>query len=150
MPSPRQNLLIAVEACLLRIHVADGYNTDAGDAVTLEPAPVVAEDDSEFITVVWSRQARPTTPAVQRTHRLTTFEIVAKLPATLTNAQGRLDAIVSDIEDAMADQQFRYPNGYSFPEYQSAEPLAGAITAGWVGVVLTYTSHIPIKPATTP
>lgn len=148
MASPRETMRAAMVECLQRIQVADGYNTDAGDDVTLEPAPVVSEEKSEFITVVWSRQARPTQPAVMRTHRLTTFDVVAKLSTTLGNAQTRLDAIVSDIEAAMADQQFRYPKGYEFPQYQSTEPLAGAVTAGWIGAVLTYSSHIPSKPST--
>ena len=145
MASPRKILLEAVRDCLQRIKTVDGYQTDAGNAVTLEPAPVLAEDDKAFISPIWARQAVPTEPAVLRTHRLTTFQVLAKLPARVTEAQAKLDAMVSDIEQAMADQQFRYPPTYSFPKYQSAEPLAAEIAAGWVGVVITYTSTIPIR-----
>lgn len=145
MASPRKILLEAVRDCLLRIKTVDGYQTDAGNAVTLEPAPVLAEDDKAFISPIWARQAAPTEPAVLRTHRLTTIQVLAKLPARVTEAQAKLDAMVGDIEQAMADQQFRYPHGYTFPKYQSAEPLAAEIAAGWVGVVITYTSAIPIR-----
>lgn len=145
MPSPRATLLAAVAACLQRIAVVDGYNTDAGQAVTLEPGPKLG-DDAAFIAPVWSRQQRATQAAVERTHRLTTIDIVAKVPAHLEQAQEVLDAIVADIEAAMADQQFRYPHSYEFPKYQAAEPLAAQVTAGWIGAVVTYTSHIPIKP----
>lgn len=147
MASPRTVLLEAVRDCLARIQVADGYNTDAGSAMTLEPAPQLASD-AAFITVVWSRQQRATDAAVVRTHRLTTIDVVAKVPAQLGDAQEILDAIVADIEQAMADQQYRYPVGYEFPKYQSAEPLAANVTAGWIGTVVTYSSHIPIKPTT--
>lgn len=149
MPSPRQVMREAVRDCLQRIQIADGYATDAGDTVVLEPAPVASEDKTAFITVVWSRQQRPDTDAVLRTHRLTTIDVVAKVPASVEDAQTKLDDIVSDIERAMEkDQNFRFPNGYQFPQYQSAEPLAGAINDGWVGVVLTYTSNIPKQPTT--
>lgn len=144
MASPRTVLLEAVRDCLARIQTAAGYNTNAGSAVTLEPAPQLASD-SAFIAVVWARQQRGTDAAVVRTHRLTTLDVVAKVPAQLADAQEVLDAIVADIEQAMADQQFRYPVGYEFPRYQSAEPLAANVTAGWIGTAFTYTSHIPIK-----
>lgn len=150
MPSPRQLLLEAVAQCLQRITEAGGYRTNAGQWVTLEPAPKLAEEREAFVAVTWSRQQRSAEPAVRNTHRLTTLEVIAKIPATIANVQERLDAITADIEDAMADQQFRYPPGYQHPQYESAEPLAAAFTAGWVGVVITYTSHIPKQPPATP
>lgn len=146
MPSPRENLRAAFVACLLRIKQIDGYITDAGNYVTLEPGPVSAgDDDKAFITVVISGQARATDPALLRTHRKTTVSVVAKLPAKLSEVQSRLDAVVTDIETAMADQQFRFPVGHQFPAYESMAPLVPQATDKWVGAVLTYTSHIPIK-----
>lgn len=145
MSTPRADLLAAVQECLQRILVADGYNTDAGDLVSLEPAPALAEDKTAFVAVVWSKQERPTDPAMQRSHRLTTVHVIAKVPATQADAQEQLDAICADIEQAMADQQFRYPPGIQAPRYVSAEPFSGPITATWVGVTFTYHSHIPIK-----
>lgn len=144
MPSPRAIYLAALADCLRRIQKADGYATDAGQLVTLEPAPKLSEDDAAFIAVVWSRQQRSPEAAVTRTHRATTVDIVAKVPASFNDAQHQLDLIVQDIERALANQQFRFPAGYQFPQYQSAEPLAAAAAAGWVGVVVTVTGNIPI------
>ncbi|MBD9368857.1 hypothetical protein [Xanthomonas sp. XNM01] len=144
MPSPREVLLGAVSDCLSRIRTADGYQTNAGAGVTLEPAPAL-EGDAAFIAVVWASQARPTEPAVSRTHRLTTVRIVAHVPARLHVAREVIDQITGDIERAMADQAYRYPQGYSVPQYQSAEPIVGASTDRWVGVGLTYISNIPIQ-----
>lgn len=143
--SPRKVYLSALADCLRRIRKADGYATDAGEMVTLEPAPKLA-DNAPFITPVWSRQARATDPAVLRTTRATTVDIIAKVPAVYTRAQEALDEIVADIERALEDQRFRFPVGYQFPQYQSAEPIAAAAADGWVGVVVTVAGHIPIQP----
>lgn len=146
MNSPREALLTAISNCLVRIKRVDGYQTDAGEAVTREPAPVAAEVESEFIAAIWAKQERAADAALVRTHRLTTVQVIAKVNASLVDAQARLDAITSDIEAAMADQQFRYPVGIQFPQYQSAEPLVPQQpTIGWIGVSIAYTSHIPIR-----
>ncbi|GGD45722.1 hypothetical protein SAMN06296058_1248 [Pseudoxanthomonas indica] len=144
MASPRTVLLQAVEACLARIQVADGYRTDVGSDVTLEPAPALAsEKPIGLLTVVWLRQERPVDSAVLRTHRLTTFRVVAKIPADMDEAQERVDALVSDIERALDGQQAEFPPRYSAPVYQFAEPLAAEPEAGYVGAAVTFTSNIP-------
>ncbi|HWH75551.1 MAG TPA: hypothetical protein VNV16_14935 [Methylibium sp.] len=145
MSGPRSVLLAAFKACLERIKVVDGYETDAGLVATLEPAPVLAEDGRAFLTIVWERQARASDPALLRSHRLTTVRVIAKLQADSTEAQAWIDAVATDIERAMADQRFRFPVGYQFPQYQSAEPLTGPPASGWVGVIFTFTSHTPIR-----
>lgn len=144
MPSPREVLVDAVADCLKRIRKSAGYNTDAGLHVTTEPGPKV-DTDQAFIAVGWTGQRRSDNPGKARTHRLTDIGIVAKVPAEQAQAQDALDAIVSDIERAMEDQSFRFPVGYDTPQYQSADPLGAAFGAGWTGVTLTYTSHIPIR-----
>lgn len=142
--SPRQILRTAVRDCLARIHSDQGYRTDAGAAATLEPGQV-SEDAEAVLAVLTVRQERPTEPSQRQTGRLTTVVILAKVPAGLGEAQARLDDIVSDVEQAMADQQFRYPVGYQFPQYVSMEPAEAKAGMGWVGALITYQSHIPIK-----
>lgn len=144
--SPREDLLEAVAGILGDILQANGYLTDAGQAVTREPTPVLAETAGELIAVVWSQQQRATEAALVRTHRLTSVQIIAKVPAGLADAQTRLDAITTDIETAMDRRQTAFPAGYQYPQYQQAEPLVPQPhTAGWIGVSITYTSHIPIR-----
>ena len=145
MSSPRTTWLGAIAACLQRITKAGGYNTDAGAMVTLEPHPVLGESTTAQVGVIWVRQERPQQDAARRTHRLTTARIVAYLPATYSARQEALDDIVADIEAALADQQFRFPPGYEFPKYQSAEPMVSAPADGWVAAVITVTGHIPIR-----
>jgi hypothetical protein len=142
MPSPRDTYLTAVVECLQQIRTSNGFLTDIGANVTREPAPKVA-DDAEFVTVVWGRQDRPADPGLARTSRLTTLQIMAKVPAGLDDAQGRIDEALSDIEQALDGQLAQFPTGYQFPQYQSAEPLNGDAADGWAGVVVTVTGHIP-------
>ncbi len=143
--SPRQELLDAMRDSLQRILLASGYNTNVGTAVTLEPSPKLNDEVAEFVSAVWMQSARATDPALLRTHRLATVRVWAKVKATVANAQGRVDLLLDDVERAMADQQFRYPTGIEFPKFQTAEPMAGAVNDGWVGIAVDYASHIPIR-----
>ena len=145
MRSARAALKTAVTACLVRILVAGDYHTNAGQYVTDEPGQV---DDSAqaVIAVVVEGDVRATEPAVARTHRLTTLAVVVKVPVKLGAAQDALDLVLADIEAAMADQQFRYPVGVTFPQYQSMTPITPEAGMAWIGAVLRYTSHTAIKP----
>lgn len=145
MTSPRATWLAAIVDCLKRIKKVDGYNTDAGLTVTLEPHPVLGEGAAAEVGVIWTRQERAQQDAARRSHRLTTARIVAYLPASYTARQDTLDDIVTDIEAALADQQAGFPAGYEFPKYQSAEPVVSAPADGWVAAVITVTGHIPIR-----
>lgn len=144
--SPRETLLDSFATLLGQIRIANGYLTDAGLAFTREPTPVLAEASGAFVTAVWTRQDRAANEALMRTHRQTTVQVIAKVPSHLDNAQERLDAITTDIEVAMDKKQIAFPVGWQYPVYQSAEPLVPqAHTTGWIGVSITYTSHIPIR-----
>ena len=142
--SSRADLKTAVIACLARITIADGYATDAGTVVTGEPGQI-AEDATAALAVIVESQSRATEPAVVRTHRVTTVAVIAKVPAAQGNAQARLDLVLDDVDRAMADQQFRYPERITFPQYQSMQPVIAEPGQGWVGAVLRYTSHTPIR-----
>jgi len=143
-PSPRRVLLDSVADCLRQISVANGYRTDAGTTVTLEPKQV-DEAAEGVLAVIFAKQQRPTDPSQVRISRLTTVAVLAKVPAQLDEAQMRLDDIVSDVEQAMAGQQFRYPKGYEVPQYVATEPAEPKAGMGWTGALLTYQSHIPIQ-----
>ncbi len=138
-------LLDAMAKCLAAITVQNGFRTDAGLAWTLEPTPADGTADA-VLTAVIDKQQRAVDPALSKTHRLTTVSVMAKVPAALGSGQTQLDAMVSDIEEAMANQQHQYPRGISFPIYVSMEPLMPeSAGAGWVGVAVTYQSNTPNK-----
>lgn len=144
VPSPRQILLEAVAECLRQIRTEAGFQTDAGLTVTLEPGQV--EDTADGVLgVLITKQERGAEPGLIKTHRLTTVVLLAKVPAAFDQAQARLDAIVSDVERAMDAQQARFPVGIQFPQYVSMEPAKPEAGMGWIGALLTYQNHIPIK-----
>ena len=144
MSSPRAQLKLAVGECLQRILVADGYHTNGGQYFTDEPGQI-DESAVAVIAVVIERQTRPTEPAVRNTQRFTEFAVLAKVPSKLDAAQDALDQVIDDIERAMADQHFRYPDGISFPQYVSMQPIVPDAGQGWVGATVRYSTHLPIR-----
>lgn len=142
-PSPRRLLLDAFAECLSVISTNDGYRTNVGTDWTLEPRPGDATSTGVFTALI-EKQQRAADAALVQTHRLTTVAVIAKLPADTDHLQERLDDLVTDIEMAMSQKQRRFPPGFTYPVYLGMEPLMPeSAAAGWVGVSVTYQSHIP-------
>lgn len=144
-PTPRRLLLETVRDVLAQITTANGYRTDAGLAVTLEPGQVDATETAVLAPVI-GKQARPTDPAMRNSGRLTTLVIIAKVPARLDEAQARLDDLIADIEQAMDRPSIpSYPPGIQWPRYEAMEPVKPEPGMGWTGALLTYQTHLPIR-----
>lgn len=143
--SPRRLLLDAIGACLQRITVANGFNTDAGLSWTSEPGQIDGAGEAVVLTAVIAKQRRAADPAFARTHRDTDVAVVIKVPAALDAEQSALDLIVTDVEAALDGQQARFPRGITYPQYQQMEPVKAPAGAGWVGAVVTFQSRTPIK-----
>lgn len=145
MPSPRRALLEAMGITMQGITKASGFLTDAGTGWTLEPGP--GDRDTEAVlTALIEKQQRASDPAKVNTHRLTTISVMAKVPADTEKYQEVLDDLVSDIESALDNNATarNYPVGIQVPVYVGMEPmLPEKAGAGWVGVLMTYQSHIP-------
>ncbi|WP_234367961.1 hypothetical protein [Stenotrophomonas maltophilia] len=146
-PSPRRQLLLAMEKTLQQISIENGYLTDAGAGWTLEPTPG-DQDTQAVLTALIEKQQRPESPSKVSTHRLTTVSVIAKVPADTEDYQRVLDDLVTDIEAALDTREVarNFPDGIQVPVYVGMEPLMPEkASAGWVGVLLTYQSHIPKK-----
>lgn len=146
-PSPRRQLLLAMEKTLQQISIENGYLTDAGAGWTLEPTPG-DQDTQAVLTALIEKQQRPESPSKVSTHRLTTVSVIAKVPADTEDYQQVLDDLVTDIEAALDTREVarNFPDGIQVPVYVGMEPLMPEkASAGWVGVLLTYQSHIPKK-----
>lgn len=147
MSSPRRQLLEAMGQALQRITRANDFLTDAGSGWTLEPAPG-DQDATAVLTTLIEKQQRAAEPAKVNTHRLTTVSVIAKVPSDTESYQTVLDDLVTDIENALdsAATARNYPVGIQTPVYVGMEPLMpDKASAGWVGVLVTYQSHIPKK-----
>ncbi len=139
--SARMQLVEAMAVCLQSISTP-GYNTNAGAWVTTEPGQV--EDEAPgVVAVVFERQSRPTDPAVQRTHRLTTVAVVVKLPHDQDQAQATLDLAIEDVERALDNRQTQYPQGISHPRWLETLPIPAEKGMGWIGALLRYEAHVP-------
>ncbi|CAH0139267.1 hypothetical protein [Stenotrophomonas lactitubi] len=147
VPSPRRQLLLAMGKTLQLISLTNGYLTNAGAGWTLEPKPG-DQDTQAVLTAVIEKQQRPESPSKAGTHRLTTVSVIAKVPADTEGYQQALDDLVTDIETAMDNREVarNFPDGIQVPVYVGMEPLMPEkASAGWVGVLITYQSHIPKK-----
>lgn len=145
--SPRRQLLEAMGLSLQRITIANGYLTDAGAGWTLEPAPG-DQDSLAVLTAVIEKQQRAETPSKVISHRLTTVSVIAKVPSDTAAYQEKLDDLVTDVEVAMDSRETarNFPDGIQVPVYVGMEPLMPEkASAGWVGVLITYQTHIPKK-----
>lgn len=140
--SPRRQLLDAFAFNLQRIRIVDGFCTDVGAVVTLEPGQLDPECVQDGLAIFIERQERATDAAVARTHRLTTVGVIVKCVGA--DAEAALDVVVDDIERALIGRQPTWPAGFGQPVYQSMEPLRAPAGAGWVGALLRYATHIPI------
>ncbi|HEL3246005.1 TPA: hypothetical protein UM344_001219 [Stenotrophomonas maltophilia] len=136
-----------MEQTLQQISIENGYLTDAGAGWTLEPTPG-DQDTQAVLTALIEKQQRPESPSKVSTHRLTTVSVIAKVPADTEEYQQVLDDLVTDIEAALDTREVarNFPDGIQVPVYVGMEPLMPEkASAGWVGVLLTYQSHIPKK-----
>lgn len=134
-------VLRAVATTLTRIRIADGYYSDAGADVRLEPHQG-RDTEAAFLVVTVGAFRRPADAGQARTGRDMEIRIAARVPAAMNEAELRLHEILEDIDRAMADQQAAYPERCSFPQYVDSQALAPADGLAWVGVDVTYQTTI--------
>lgn len=144
MTTPAWTLLTAFQTCLQRIKVADGYYTDAGLHVTLEPHQI-PQSDGMAIAPAIETLAIASDAAVARSKRLATVVVICKLGSVRSDAQERLHELMDDIQHAFAQRQPDFPAGYQFPVFVDATPIAPADGMSWTGALVRFTSHIPIR-----
>lgn len=135
-------LLKAMELCLQSIQVANGYHTDAGNYVTLEPHQVPESQGALIALVIESKDAA-TAQAVRQTHRQVTAIAVIKVATDVDAAQERIHELMDDVEQAFERRHAVFPNGYTYPAFVDAKPITPAEGMAWVGAQVRFTSHVP-------
>ena len=142
MSDPRTwQLLQGVQACLEQIKVADGYMTDAGDHVTLEPAQE-PDEGSSVVAVVLEALQRPTNPAMRQIGRAVTVLILAKVSTAADNAQLMLHSILDDVDKAISAKTVKFPPQITYPIFADARAVPVADGLNWVGVEIRYQSNV--------
>ena len=92
-------ILTAVQARLRTVRRTNGYRTDAGRDVRLEPAPFDPNDTAR-ITLYPLTSLHPD-DARSAGERGFTFVVEAIVPVSVDNAQQRIIEAIADIEDAL-------------------------------------------------
>lgn len=131
------------KACLEEIQIANGFFTDAGLYVTLEPSQI-PEAQGALIALALDSLSPSVPPAPPRTHRQATVLLVGKVGTGVDNAQLSLHRLIADIERALTGQQRRFGAGRAFPTFVSATPIPPDKGINWIGVELRYTTHVLI------
>lgn len=144
MTSKRKQLVDAMATNLAVIRAANGYNTDAGLNVSKE-AVQIPNGSGATINVRIESQQRATDEAVKSTHRLTVVRVAILVPTGIDDHEELLDQAIDDVERAMQDRQATYPAGVQNPRYLDMTPTAPEDGKKWIGAVLRYQSHVPIR-----
>jgi hypothetical protein len=131
------------KACLEDIQIANGFFTDAGLYVTLEPSQI-PESQGALIALALDGLAPSVPPAPPRTHRQATLLMVGKVGTGIDNAQLSLHRLIADIDRALTGQQRRFGAGRAFPTFVSATPIPPDKGINWIGVEVRYTTHVLI------
>ncbi len=130
-------------ACLEDIQIANGFFTDAGLFVTLEPSQIT-ESQGALIALALDGLSPSVPPAPPRTHRQATVLVVGKVGTGADNVQLSLHRLIADIERALSGQQRRFGAGRAFPTFVSANPIPPDKGIDWIGVEVRYTTHLLI------
>lgn len=147
MPKPVTfQLLEAVRACVRQIRRTDGYHTNAGAAVTLEPGQAQDTSDADrpdyLVDVIWLGSAPADDRALKDRAETMVVGVAVKMPADSNKEALRVHEIVADVRRAMSDQQARFPLGTDFPKYAGTELITPTQGLAWVGAVVRYTANV--------
>lgn len=146
MSTPKTwDLLAACQTCLQRISVANGFYTEAGATVTLEPGQVSPDADLTLAVVldalsVSESDAGKYNQAFYQAGVL----VFAKVGVQQTDAQIRLHELIADVRKAFMYQQATFPSGIQFPRFISATPIPPAEGILWVGWEIRFTAQVPV------
>jgi hypothetical protein len=149
--TPVYDYLQQIADVLAQIRTSNGYLTDLGAHVTLEPEQQQA-DDGQRLVVLQTSYGKPPLPATGRSHRAIGFHVIAQVPRARTDAQLRLHKAQADVDACLSNQDLlrtHFPagagNGLPFPQLDDAAIASQVEGVDWVGVALRYTAVIRVR-----
>jgi hypothetical protein len=149
MSTPVYDYLQLVATALEHIRVANGYNTDLGAHVTLEPEQQ-QDDDGSRIVVLQTGFARSADPAMRNGGRRIDFNVIAQHPRSLNDAQLRLHRAQDDIERCLLNTDLLrtvFQAGSvdrPFPKFEESVMASQVEGMAWVGVAVRYSANLRI------
>jgi len=152
MTTPVYTYLQLIAEVLEEIRTANGYQTDMGAHVVLEPEQQQA-DDGQRLVVLQTTYGKPTQAGLERTHRAVGFHVIAQVPRARTDGQLRLHKAQADVDACLSDKdmlrdkfQLGSPaTGKPFPQLDDSVMASQVEGVDWVGVALRYTAVLRIS-----
>lgn len=137
-------LLESLKSCLQEISIANGFHTDAGCYVTLEPGQI-PDDQEALIGVVLDTVLRPDDPAFRGLGNLVTAVVIAKVPANKSESQQKLNCLIEDIQKALSDKQKQFRAGTHQPRFVEARIIPPADGMSWIGAEVRYSANVRLR-----
>jgi hypothetical protein len=137
------DLILAAQTCLQRISTANGFFTNAGAAVSIEPAQIPA-DAALALALVLESLAAGNDPGgrIRQGSYTADLLVVIKVSTTQTDAQQRMHEVIDDVLRAFIGQEATFPNGITLPKFIESRPIPPAEGLLWVGAELRFSAQI--------
>lgn len=137
------DLILAAQACLVRISTVNGFFTNAGAVVSIEPGQIPA-DAPLALAVVLDSLAQNTDPNARAKQGSYSAEllVVIKVSTTQADAQQRMHEVIDDVLSAFVGQETQFPAGIVLPRFVESRPIPPADGLLWVGAELRFTAQI--------
>jgi hypothetical protein len=136
---------------LADIRISNGYLTDLGTNVSLEPKAQLA-DEEQRLAVVQAAYAPSQQAGFGRSHRAFGLQVVAQVHRGASDAQQRLHDAQADIDACLTNTellrttfQFGAASGKPFPQFESSTIATDVQGVDWVGVALLYTATLRVR-----
>ena len=149
MSTPVYTYLELIKTVLEEIRTANGYLTDMGASVSLEPTQQLA-DGGQRIVLLQTQYGPPGTPGMRHIARSIGFHAVAQVPRSVADAQLRLHRAQSDIDLCLSNtdllrSKFLMGSTSPFPILDDSAMASQVEGVDWVGVALRYTATLRIR-----
>lgn len=149
MTTPVYDYLQLIATVLAEIRTSNGYNTDMGVNVTVEPTQQLG-DAGQRIALLQTAYGPPNAAGLRHHARSVGFHVIAQVPRTLADAQLRLHRAQSDIDLCLSNTEllrtkFQLGAARPFPILDDSTIASQVEGVDWVGVALRYTAQIRIR-----
>lgn len=154
MSTPVYDYLQLIAEVLADIRVSNGYLTDLGAHVVLEPEQQQS-DEGQRLVVLQTGYGKAPQPGLERAnnYRAVAFHVIAQVPRTRTDAQLRLHKAQADVDACLSNKdllrtkfQLGEPAaGKPFPQLDDSVIASQVEGTDWVGVALRYTAVLRVR-----
>lgn len=149
MSTPVYTYLQLIKTVLEEIRTSNGYETDIGAQVTLEPTQQLS-DGGQRIALLQTQYGPPGVTGLRHHARTVGFHAIAQVSRSYNDAQLRLHRAQSDIDLCLSNtdllrSKFQMGADRPFPILDDSVMASQVEGVDWVGVALRYTVQLRIR-----